>query len=270
MQNLKIYVCCHKDYKDVGITNPCYRLISDKDIKNESSLELVKSDGFLDNRLWSELSHIYYVWKHPELQDDWIGFCHYRRYFDFKNDIPEITKPIVATALINPLNNFMSYFVNHNALDLMQTLVVLKKLHPEYAEAMVRMCDSHRYYPYNMFILPKAMFNEMCELLFSVLITYDKKLKVNNNYENMLMHIGDYRELYIEKPVKDDMPNDTYQYQARLYGFLSERLMSAYIMKYRHDNGMESVVENDVTITEATYNRIIQSGEEKKDSKESK
>ena len=97
MQDVKIYICCHKDYKDVGINNPCYKLISDKDIKNDSKLELIKSDGFLDNRMWSELTQLYYIWKHPELQADWIGFCHYRRYFDFMNDVPELTKPIVAT-----------------------------------------------------------------------------------------------------------------------------------------------------------------------------
>lgn len=33
MSEVSIYVCCHKDYKDVGINNPAYKLISDKDIK---------------------------------------------------------------------------------------------------------------------------------------------------------------------------------------------------------------------------------------------
>lgn len=256
MQNLKIYICCHKDYEDVGITNSCYSLISDKDIKNNSSLNLVKSDGMLDNRLWSELSHIYYVWKHPELQVDWIGFCHYRRYFDFMNDIPELTKPIFVTALVNPLNNFMSYFINHNAMDLMQLVVLTKKIKPEYCEAMLRMCDSHRYYPYNMFILPKDMFNDMCELIFGLLIKYDQAIHVENKYERMLMHLADFREQYVEKQVKDDMPNDSYEYQARLYGFLSERIMTAYIMKYHRDNGMDSTIENNAKITEKTYNRI--------------
>lgn len=256
MQNLKIYICCHKDYEDVGITNPCYSLISDKDIKNNSSLELIKSDGALDNRLWSELSHIYYVWKHPELQTDWIGFCHYRRYFDFMNDIPELTKPVTVKAQINILNNFMAYYINHNAMDLLQLIILTKKSKPEYCEAILRMCDSHRYYPYNMFILPKEMFNDMCELIFGLLFKYDKALHVENNYENMLMHIADFRELYIEKHIKDNMPNDDYKYQARLYGFLSERIMTAYIMKYHHDNGIDSTAEYEANITEKTYNQL--------------
>ena len=263
MQNLKIYVCCHKDYRDVGITNPCYRLISDKDIKNESSLELVKSDGFLDNRLWSELSHIYYVWKHPELQADWVGFCHYRRYFDFMNDIPEITKPVVAEKLTTPFNNFMAYFINHNAIDLIQAIMTTKKVQPEYTEAMVRMCDSHMYFPYNMFIFPKEMFNRLCEFLFGVLTKYDRQIEVNNSYENMLMHLGNYRELYLERIVKQDMPNNDYKYQARLYGFLSERMLTAFVIKYIRDNGKDAITECPVNITEETYNRIITAKKEK-------
>ena len=88
MNNITIYICAHKDYNDIGINNQCYKLISDKNIKNNSSLEFIKSDGFLDNRMWSELTQIYYVWKHENLTDN-IGFCHYRRYFNFMNDIPD-------------------------------------------------------------------------------------------------------------------------------------------------------------------------------------
>ena len=143
MNNVKIYVCCHKDYEPVGIDNPCYCIISDKDIKNGSSLPFVKSDGFLENRIWSELSHIYYVWKHPELQADWVGFCHYRRYFEFMNDIPELTKPIIPQPLNLSFNNFMSYFVNHNAYDLMQVLTLMKKKESPYIREALMMCDSH-------------------------------------------------------------------------------------------------------------------------------
>lgn len=264
MQDVKIYICCYKDYEDVGINNPCYRLISDKDIKNDSFIPLVKSDGFLDNRLWSELSHIYYVWKHPELQAEWVGFCHYRRYFDFMNDIPELTLPIVVSPIISQFNNFISYFVNHNAYDLIYTLILGNKLKPEYTQYMIRMCDMHSYYPYNMFIFPKDLFNNLCSYLFEILLGYDKSIKVNNNYVNMLKHIGDYRELYIEKAVKDDMPNNNYEYQARLYGFLSERLFSAFIMKYIADNGKGSILKYDAKITEKTYNRIIVDSQKEK------
>ena len=114
--NLKIYVCCHKDYEDVGINNNNYKLISNKDIQNNTSLELIKTDKVLDDRMWSELSCIYYIWKHPELQSDWIGICHYRRYFDFMNYTPtNLTKPIVPKRLGAMLNNYITYDLCHNS-----------------------------------------------------------------------------------------------------------------------------------------------------------
>jgi len=253
MQNVKIYICCHKDYKDVGINNPCYKLISDKDIKNESNLELIKSDGFLDNRMWSELTQIYYIWKHPELQADWVGLCHYRRYFDFMNDIPEFTKPVVAKSNVSMYNNYISYDICHNGKDLLGVSRIIKILKKDYLGYVLRMMDSHRFLPYNMFVLPKELFNEMCEFIFNILFIFDKQIKVNNTYSEMLKHIGDYRESYVEKTIE---PNNTYEYQARLYGFLSERLFTTFFIKYLNENGKDSIQEQEVIVTENTYNRV--------------
>lgn len=254
MQDVKIYICCHKDYEDVGIKNQCYKLISDKDIKNESELELIKSDGFLDNRMWSELTQLYYIWKHPELQADWIGLCHYRRYFDFINNVPEFTKPIVATNISAPFNNYINYDICHYGKDLLSVAKIVKNVMPDYINFTLKMMDSHHYLPYNMFVLPKDLFNEMCEFIFTTLLEFDKQIKVNNNYVEMIKHIADYRECYVEKNME---PNCTYEYQARLYGFLSERLFTAFFVKYINEHGgMESLIEQDVVVTEKTYNKV--------------
>lgn len=253
MNNITIYTCCHKDYKDIGVNNPVYKLISDKDIKNESSLELVKSDGFLDNRMWSELTQIYYVWKHSELQTDWIGLSHYRRYFEFLNDIPELTKPVIAKHLMNAYNNYMQYDICHNSNDLLNTMNIIRTKKSEYYPAFIEMLDSHVYFPYNMFILPKVLFNEYCKFIFEVLEEFDNVIGVNNDYTNMIKYIGLHREKFIEKSF---YPNNTYEYQARLFGFIAERLTTAFFFKYMHEHGMDSVQEIDVVVTEDTYNQL--------------
>jgi hypothetical protein len=265
MSNVKMYICCHKDYDNVGITNPCYRVISDKDIKNNTSLKFVKSDGELDNRLWSELTQIYHVWKHPKLQADWIGFCHYRRYFDFMNDIPEFTKPVVAESMKQMMNNYANYDLCHNSMDMMSTLRIIREQQKDYFPYTLRMLDLHYFLPYNMFVLPKDLFNEMCEFIFGVLLAFDEKIKVNNSYEEMLKHIADYRERYVEKSMS---PNNTYEYQARLYGFLSERLFTTFFVKYMHDNGKDSIEETKVLVTEKTYNRTDEKLIDEDDEKE--
>ena len=118
------------------------------------------------------------------------------------------------------------------------------------------MLDSHYLLPYNMFILPKELFNEYCEFMFTILFAFDKQIKVNNDYIEMIKHIGDYRETYVEKTMK---PNNTYEYQARLYGFIGERLTTAFFIKYINENGgKDSVIENDVVVTEKTYNKVLE------------
>ena len=254
MSDVSIFVCCHKDYKSVGIKNPVYKLITDKDIKNKSKLELIKTDGYLDNRLWSELSQIYYVWKHPKLQKDWVGFCHYRRYFDFMNKIPELTKPVIPQKIIGEQNHYINYDINHNHDDLLQVYNIIKEKYPDYRKAFVKMMDSHYYIPYNMFIMPKKMFNDYCKFIFGVLFEFGKEIRIENSYINMIKRIGLDKEHYIKKPI---YPNNSYDYQARIYGFLSERLSTAFFFKYIMDKeDINSLEEIPVKVTEKTYNRI--------------
>ena len=51
-------------------------------------------------------------------------------------------------------------------------------------------------------------------------------------------------------------PNNTFEYQARLYGFLAERLTTAFFIKYKKENGKDSLIEQKIKITEKTYNKI--------------
>ena len=253
MSDVSIFVCCHKDYKSVGIKNPVYKLITDKDIKNKSKLELIKTDGYLDNRLWSELSQIYYIWKHTKLQKDWVGFCHYRRYFDFMNKIPELTKPVIPTKLASEYNNFINYDVNHNHEDLYLLHGIIKEKYPDYFKPFVKMLDSHYYIPYNMFIMPKKMFNAYCKFIFGVLFEFGKKIHVENDYVSMIKRIGLNRDNYIKKP---GYPNNSFDYQARVFGFLSERLTTAFFFKIIMEKDFDAVEEIPVKVTEKTYNRI--------------
>ena len=203
------------------------------------------------NPWYCELTGLYYLWKHVD--DDIVGLEHYRRYFEFMNDIPELTKPVVATHILNPFNNYVQYDICHNSGDLMTTLNIIRVKKPEYYPAFITMMDNHRYLPYNMFILPKALFNEYCEFVFGILEEFDKAIGVNNDYINMIKHIGQQRERYVEK---SGYPSNDFGYQARLFGFIAERLTTAFFFKYMHDNGSDSVEEIDVVVTEETYNQV--------------
>jgi hypothetical protein len=67
------------------------------------------------------------------------------------------------------------------------------------------------------------------------------------------VRVNPYRERYVEK---SGYPSNDFGYQARLFGFIAERLTTAFFFKYMHDNGSDSVEEIDVVVTEETYNKL--------------
>jgi hypothetical protein len=69
----------------------------------------------------------------------------------------------------------------------------------------------------------------------------------------MIKRIGVNRDSYIKKP---GYPNNSFDYQARVFGFLSERLTTAFFFKIIMEKDFDAVEEIPVKVTEKTYNRI--------------
>ena len=50
------------------------------------------------NCFFSELTAIYYIWKNYDIKE-WIGFCHYRRFFEFLDNVPDLNEMDVDVVL---------------------------------------------------------------------------------------------------------------------------------------------------------------------------
>jgi hypothetical protein len=91
VNNLEIFVSYYKEKKhDIYLDNKVYKEISVGN--NDLLLEYKDNDGeniSSMNNFYSELTGFYWVWKNHKILD-YIGFCSYRRYFNFFNDIPSI------------------------------------------------------------------------------------------------------------------------------------------------------------------------------------
>lgn len=251
--NTKIFICCHKDYENVGLTNNKeYSLIADHQINNTSNLDLVLTDGYLSDKLYCELNKHYYVWKHLSNQYDHIGMCHYRRYFDFMDNIPDNRDFIVPTPLYQPHNNAMMYGIYHNIEDITNVAQIVKQKYPKYFSHFNNMLDSHYIIPYNMFILRKDYYDEYMEFLFSVLFDYMNYLRINNDIELGKKHILNNSQKYL----KHFSPNNTVDYQLRsIFGGLGERISTAFIMYLASTKSMTPSYTQ-VKITNHTYNTI--------------
>ena len=159
------------------------------------------------NPLYCELTTQYWAWKN--IDADYYGFCHYRRYFDFslkrhrENPWGEVMADYinsrsqeeyglddatiasvvrgydVITTEFKDLRKFPGgvgtprrHFELAERLhpeDLDRVIAILKDMHPDYAEDADAFVDGHRSCFCNMFIMKREPFFAYCEWLFPIL-----------------------------------------------------------------------------------------------------
>lgn len=164
------------------------------------------------NQNYSELTGLYWLWKN-EKECDALGLCHYRRFFEGKNG--EILKTDEAERLLSqsdlivprlvksPVSVRKQYIEKHHEEDLFALDRALKKEKPEYLKAYEEVMEGKGIYPCNMFIAKRDVFLDYCSFLFPLLFEAERRLDISSYDE----------------------------YAARVYGFLSERLLLVFIKK---------------------------------------
>lgn len=209
------------------------------------NLDMIKDnvgDNISDrNPYYCEMTGVYWAWKNDK-SSDYIGSCHYRRVFDFKLNkirkqdkwgtvvyhgvdsnlyeefgLDEVTiKQILAQydAIIpegfnvnvaNAKNLYEHYITApfHFQKDIDLTLDVVARRDPKFFPYFKKHLEGNIMYATNVFILKRNLFLDLCNWLFPIL-----------------------EELY--------QTIDTSEYnvqEKRVIGYISERLISAYISK---------------------------------------
>lgn len=164
------------------------------------------------NKNYCELTGIYWIWKN--VCCDIVGICHYRRYFT-KDHLP-LTKDFiektledydaitVTSGLIECPTVKEQYATFHKEQDLQICREVVAEKYPEYLFAF-DLCLSCSFFSLgNMIILRKELYDDYCQWLFDILFEVEARVD-----------ISDY----------DD-------YQKRIFGFLSERLMRIWLLNH--------------------------------------
>lgn len=232
MEKIKIIVCCHKDdiYKSSETFMPLHvgKAISKYNlgIQGDNTGENISAK----NASYCELTGIYWAWKN--LKDvDYIGFCHYRRYFDFNHlGRPFFPKTSFNTNQFDELNLninketekwlkeggciiskachihaslYMQYCEGHYSPDIKLLGDIIRERFPQkYFQGFVdSMIKSNLFSPYNMFIMNWKDFDSYCTWLFSLLEEVENRIDITN------------------------YPS----YQKRIFGFMGERLLNLYI-----------------------------------------
>lgn len=216
-ENLDLFICTHKDFKKV-VNSPVYKVIDTRKID--------KSEYKLEDDFYSEFLQFFYADKHIDLKP-YVGFCHYRRYFSFMDDIPDMNDifknydAIVGMPIKYKKKIKEFYSGCHNVEDLYIIGGILADKYPSYCSSWSSFINGNTFIPYNMFIMKRDDFKEYIKFIDDVLNEY-----LNIVGTNIVKRIGNN----VEKYLKNFSPNNTIDYQYRIGGYLGERLTNLFLM----------------------------------------
>ena len=162
------------------------------------------------NSYYSELTGLY--WAYKNLKADYIGLCHYHRYFDLNKitiEDHDIILPKKRNYYIETI--YDQYRHAHGSSGLDAAREIIDKDHHEYLEQFDIHMQKTSEHNCNMFIMKYDIFINYCEFLFDILFKIEEKL---GNVD-------------------------------RLYGYISERLLDVYINKNQYEYKEVRVIETE-------------------------
>ena len=219
----------HKDFINHRY-NKAYSIVADDitQLKNKYKLNVIFANNgklYKMKRAYGEMSKLYYIYelyKNGSNSSKYIGMNHYKRYFNFTDNIPDLDKIfdhhdiILNSPLIvkgNAKINFCKY-VNCKKFD--EIIKIIKDIKPEYYETALNVSKRNKIHYCNLFIMKKQDFLKYCKFMFDILFEFDKR----NNYKSDKDLFEYYKRLYNNR--KSQL------YQTRLQGYLSEIIGNIY------------------------------------------
>lgn len=200
MSNIKIVVATTKKYKmpDDNMYLPLH--VGAKNSK--STIPGYERDDNGDDNIseknpqYCELTGLYWAWKN--LNADFIGLVHYRRYFGSpknskaedvfdrvlkRDELEEILKsssivvPAKRKYYIETLHSHYSH--THYEEQLTKTKSIIEKKYPEYLDSYERVMSQTSGHMFNMMIMRRDILSRYCKWLFDILGELENELKDN-------------------------------------------------------------------------------------------
>ena len=214
MKDIKIIVATHKKYQmpkediylplQVGAEKKedlGYR----KDNEGENISE--------KNAYYCELTGLYWAWKN--LNNDYIGIVHYRRYFSkakkgkdkFENIInrKEIENLLNDANVVLPkkrnyyIENLYSHYEHTMYIEpLLETGKIIEEKYPNYLEEFNKLKKRTSAHMFNMFIMKKEILDEYCKWLFNILFELEKRCDPTQYDKFHARYLGRISELLLD------------------------------------------------------------------------
>ena len=217
-KNIKVIVAAHKKYQ-----MPDEKMYIPVQVGAEVYIQDDTGDNISPkNPYFCELTGLYWAWKN--LDADYKGLVHYRRYFTKAKRIPKeenekfriiLTQNDAESILENTdvilpkkrnyyIENLYSHYEHTMYVEpLDETRKIIEEKYPEYLEEFDKLHKRTSAHMFNMFIMKKEILNEYCTWLFDILFELEKRTDASK-YES---------------------------FHARFYGRVSELLLDVWINK---------------------------------------
>ena len=226
--NTIIFIVAHKDFNN-SLKNQIYKILADDptQLKNNYSIQILyanKGKLFKKRKSYAEMSKLYYayeLYKNGTLSSKYVGLNHYRRYFDFLDEIPDFDKIFESYDIILPYKSFFNvslefqYCSAHLCKVLHEIINIIKELKPEYYQTAIESLNAMDGYFYNIFIMKKEDFFKYCEFIYDIFFEFDRRHNFASDKD-----IINYLESFL--------PKENATFQIRIQGFLSERLSTIF------------------------------------------
>ena len=183
----------------------------------------------LKNPHYCELTALYRAWKNEDA--DFIGLCHYRRYFTRREacsvegkwreilTAEEWQTLLAAHPVVVPdkrryfiETNRSHYCHAHPAIGLTETEAIIREMYPEYEAAFQKVMERTWAHMFNMFVMRRDIFDAYMTWLFDMLFRLETRIDVTG----------------------------WTSFQQRVFGFVSELLLDVWLER----NGISYVEQN--------------------------
>ena len=260
--NVDIFIYSHVPFLPI-VNNPVYKILTnnhapDEEFQKYPGLVPAPSGGMGDGRynlpiyrdytgdnisdknlMFNEYAGFYWLLHNWDIKD-YIGMIHYRRYFNFLDEIPNIDK-IFSYGIKIILNkrfflqyppgngpykgNREFYKIWHNVDDFDLMGKIVKENYPQYADGWDRMAAADYIYPSSLFIMKKDMFKEYISYALDVMNKFNDARGCHTP-EEWIAYVEAHKDEYVR-------PQHKYydvRMQARATGYLVERCLAAFLM----------------------------------------
>ena len=195
-QLVNLYISTHKDFKCEVLKDPSYKILCDEmsQLKNNYSLEVIPT--YKDNeiypkkRAYGECSKMYYIWKlykSGNISSKYVGFVHYRRQFQFKNNIPDLDDIFSKNDVILPRrikfseSLYKQFKIHHVVHFLDESIEIIKEKFPDYYPYVNNSLLKKTGYFYNIFIMKKNDFIKWGDFVYGIILELDKRYNLTSD-----------------------------------------------------------------------------------------